>query len=112
MPHSLGQRHADDASQQRASTSGAELIFKSCVQESSEAPQAPEPPAASSAEPWWAWTERYIDFRLDALAEAVGERFGSTGHELCEVRKALQREIHLVQQESEQLRREFNAGSN
>jgi hypothetical protein len=108
MPQSLEQPLADDAPRQRASTSDAGLIFKTRVQESREVPQ-PAKPAVTSDEPWWKWTERRIDYRLDAFGEAVGQALGTKA---CEVRETLQHEIELVKRESEQLRHEFNARSN
>jgi hypothetical protein len=109
MPQSLEQPLADDAPRQRASTSDAGLIFKTRVQESREVPQPAKPTAVTSDEPWWKWTERRIDYRLDAFGEAVGQALGTKA---CEVRETLQHEIELVKRESEQLRHEFNARSN
>jgi chromosome segregation ATPase len=81
-------------------------LFKTHVPESNEAPQLLEPPAVTSDEPWWEWTERHVDFRLDAFSEAVGQVLGA---KTSEVYETLGHEIELVKRESQQIRHELNA---
>ena len=58
---------------------------------------------------WWEWVQRHVDYRLEALEEAIGQALGMKAGEL---RRALTAEIDLLKRQVAQLRAEFDADRN
>lgn len=57
-----------------------------------------------TTEPWWRWTERFVDARLEAHGEMVGEVIGEhCGQQIA----PLKRELELLRREVTQLREQI-----